>query len=64
MSPLATEQLIATNGSWDHQLAVPNDLGLVGVTIQQQVVQVEAGSLGNLTGLSSSNRLQLVVGAF
>jgi hypothetical protein len=45
-------------------LPLPVSLGLVGLPLLQQVVRVDFGPLGSVTGASSSNALQTVLGAF
>ena len=48
--------------AWD--LAIPNHIAFLGVSLHRQVVQVDLGALQQITGLYSSNGLLLTVGAF
>jgi hypothetical protein len=47
-----------------HSIAVPPSTTLVGVLLHHQFLQATLGAGGGIASLSSSNALQLVVGAF
>ena len=43
--------------------SIPSTMALVGQQLYQQIVPVELGMQGNITALTSSNRLDLTIGA-
>lgn len=62
-SPLATVWMANSAGTATLGFTVPNDPALVAVVLRQQVVQAEFGLGGAIALLSSSNGMQLTVGA-
>lgn len=56
--------LVPTAGTATTQVAIPASLPLVGQVLHQQIVGLEFGVGGSLTGLTSSNRLTLTLGSF
>jgi hypothetical protein len=64
VAPVAFGLQLPTAGSVGLQFAVPNDLALVGAIVRQQVLAAELDAQANLTALTASNALQMVVGAF
>ncbi|MEZ6036081.1 MAG: hypothetical protein R3F29_01285 [Planctomycetota bacterium] len=51
-------------GAVELLIALPNALSLVGLVFQQQVVAVELDPSGAIAALTSSNALELTIGAF
>tara|TARA_R110002072_G_scaffold273219_1_gene433661 strand:- start:52504 stop:54888 length:2385 start_codon:yes stop_codon:yes gene_type:complete len=64
VDPLALELLIPSGGVVPGEFRVPNNVGLLGRTLLLQVVGVELGATFSLHQTTSSNALQLTVGAF
>ncbi|MCC7061832.1 MAG: hypothetical protein IT456_03450 [Planctomycetes bacterium] len=62
-SPLATVWMANSAATATLGFTVPNDPALVAVVLRQQVVQAEFGLGGAIALLSSSNGVQLTVGA-
>ncbi|MCA8953464.1 MAG: hypothetical protein KDE27_28385, partial [Planctomycetes bacterium] len=60
----AVRLLLPSAGTVTNSLAIPNDLGLVGVQLVHQFVQAELDPQGGVVSLSSSNALRFQVGAF
>jgi len=63
VTPIAFGLQLPSGGTVGLQFAVPNDAALVGTIVRQQVLAADFGLAGNLTALTASNALQLVVGA-
>jgi len=63
VTPVAFGLQVPSGGSVGLQFAVPNDAALVGTIVRQQVLAADFGLAGNLTALTASNALQLIVGA-
>lgn len=54
--------LLPSQGRVVSQFALPNDPVFLGAVLYDQVVQLELGGGGSLSGISSSNGLQLTIG--
>ena len=63
VSPDAVVWLPVQAGIDHWSFAVPNAPALVGVMLREQVLHAEIGPLGDLVRLSSSNGIELTVGA-
>ena len=61
--PFLTTLEVPSNGSVAMAFALPSSANLIGQLLRQQVVGIELGSSG-LVRLTSSNALDLVIGAF
>jgi trimeric autotransporter adhesin len=56
--------VVPSQGTASTAFQIPNSLGLVGAVLHQQIAPLEFGAGGNLTAVTSSNALQLVLGVF
>jgi len=63
VSPDLLELALPAAGSLQMQIAIPNSVALVAQTFHEQVVPVEFDAVGNIVALTSTNALQLTIGA-
>ncbi|MCU0864232.1 MAG: WD40 repeat domain-containing protein [Planctomycetes bacterium] len=56
--------VVPSQGTASSAFSIPNSLGLVGAVLHQQIAPLEFGASGNLTAVTSSNALRLVLGVF
>lgn len=64
VTPDLLDLLLPAAGSVQTQFAIPNTVVLAGQIVHQQIVPVELGALGDITALTSTNRLTLTIGMF
>lgn len=64
VQPDSLHLAVPTAGVVETAIALPNAVAIIGLVFQQQVVAIELDSAGVMTALTSSNALQLTVGAF
>ena len=69
VQPVALDLLLpgsggAASGSVDASLQIPANAALVGLALRTQVVGIELNAASAITSLTSSNALDLVIGAF
>jgi hypothetical protein len=64
VSPDVVEWLPWRDYAWQWELAVPRDVGLLGVQVRQQVLQAEFGPNSQPSLILASNALLLRIGAF
>ena len=64
LAPLSIELLVAANGRATTGFGIPNAPYVVGVQILTQVLALETDQVGGLLAVTSSNGLQLGIGAF
>src|SRR5690606_19877436 len=62
--PVQADLLIPSSGRAATSFLIPNSQALVGQTFRTQVLGLELDGSGNLTRLTSTNALQMTVGAF
>lgn len=63
VTPDLLELLVPSAGMITTSFSIPSTMALVGQQLYQQIVPVELGMQGNITALTSSNRLDLTIGA-
>ncbi|MFY9346021.1 MAG: hypothetical protein WAT39_26260, partial [Planctomycetota bacterium] len=63
VNPILLDVLLPAAGQAAATFAVPRNLALAGMALRTQVVGVEIGALGAIVRLTSSNALDLTVGA-
>jgi hypothetical protein len=56
--------VVPSQGTASTAFNIPNSLGLVGVVLHQQIAPLEFSAGGNLTAVTSSNALRLLLGVF
>jgi trimeric autotransporter adhesin len=56
--------VVPSQGTASSAFQIPNSLGLVGAVLHQQIAPLQFGAGGNLTAVTSSNALRLVLGVF
>jgi hypothetical protein len=64
VTPDLLDVYLPTAGVVASSFAIPNAIALVGQVLHQQFVPLELGAQGNITALTSSNRLTLTIGTF
>jgi hypothetical protein len=64
IQPDSLHLAVPTAGVVETAISLPNTVAIIGLVFQQQVVAIELDSLGAMTARTSSNALQLTVGAF
>lgn len=63
VQPDVLELLVPVSGSVDASIAIPNNPTLVGLSVRTQVIGLELGAGFALTRITSSNALELTIGA-
>lgn len=61
VTAVSSQLVLPVNGIATTQLPIPNDPGLVGVTLLEQVLELELGATG-LSRLAATNALQITIG--
>lgn len=64
VNPDATQLLLPVAGAVTTQLSIPNDLALAGLTLRNQILQVELDASLNITALTSTNAVALTIGVW
>ena len=64
VDPVANSLLVPTGGSASVQFVVPNAASFVGITLHNQVVQLEFDLQLNLLGITSTNGIAFTIGSF
>lgn len=64
VDPIIIDAIVPAQGSAAPTFDVPNNAALVGVTVRAQMVSIELGAGGSLQQITSSNALDLIIGAY